>query len=307
MESNNEARKLKRAIIKEEFVAITGDYIEAIILNQFIYWSERVSDFDKFIEQENERARRHGMSESDLTHGWIYKTCAELSEETMLMLSDQSMRRHIQCLTEKGFISERTNPKYKWDRTKQYRVNVVEIAKALSEKGYTLDGYATCFHFPKIDVPISKMENGKLKNGNAIPETTTEFLDNTKVLSLSTEPVDVNKYSSQQIVDLYLEICKSLPKTKTLSTNRSKAIKARLRVYGIDAIKEVFQKAEASDFLKGKNSKNWSANLDWLMVDGNFAKVLDGKYDNDRMANYGKNNRQSQPDVDTSWAAGETL
>lgn len=139
MESNNEARKLKRAIIKEEFVAITGDYIEAIILNQFIILSEKANDFDKFIEQENERARRHDMPESDLTHGWIYKTCAELSEETMLMLSDQSMRRHIQCLTEKRFISERTNPKYKWDRTKQYRVNVVEIEKALNENGYSLE------------------------------------------------------------------------------------------------------------------------------------------------------------------------
>lgn len=282
--NKSEARKLKRAIIKEEFVAITGDYIEAIILNQFIYWSERVSDFDKFIEQENERAKRHGMAESDLTHGWIYKTCAELSEETMLLLSDQSMRRHIQCLTEMGFISERTNPKYKWDRTKQYRVNVVEIAKALNEKGYTLDGYATCFQFPKNDIPISKMENGMMKNGDAIPEITTEItsksIEDINISSLSTEPVDVEKYSPRQIVNLYHEICKSLPQTRTLSQNRAKAIKARLRTYGINEVQEVFKKAEASDFLKGKNDRNWTANLDWLMIDGNFAKVLDGKYDN---------------------------
>lgn len=282
--NKSEARKLKRAIIKEELVAITGDYIEAIILNQFIYWSERVSDFDKFIEQENERARRHGMTESDLTHGWIYKTCAELSEETMLLLSDQSMRRHIQCLTEMGFISERTNPKYKWDRTKQYRVNVVEIAKALNEKGYTLDGYATCFQFPKNDIPISKMENGTMKNGDAIPETTTEItsksIEDINISSLSTEPVDVEKYSPRQIVNLYHEICKSLPQTRTLSQNRAKAIKARLRTYGINEVQEVFKKAEASDFLKGKNDRNWTANFDWLMIDGNFAKVLDGKYDN---------------------------
>jgi hypothetical protein len=49
-------RKLKRVVIKEELVALTGDIIEAIILNQFLYWSERVEDFDKFIMEEKETA-----------------------------------------------------------------------------------------------------------------------------------------------------------------------------------------------------------------------------------------------------------
>lgn len=163
------------------------------------------------------------------------------------------------------------------------------------------------------DTAVKDTNNNSI-NINSINNNSVGLsIEDTKVSSLSTETVDVNEYSSQQIVDLYLEICKSLPKTRTLSTNRSKAIKARLRVYGIDAIKEVFQKAEASDFLKGKNSKNWSATFDWLMTDGNFAKVLDGKYDNDRMANYGNGGgntgyskqyteRTSEnPNVDCSW------
>lgn len=44
--------------------------------------------------------------------------------------------------------------------------------------------------------------------------------------------------------------------------------------------------AEESDFLKGKNDRNWSANFDWLIKDSNMAKVLDGNY---------KNNPQSRP------------
>lgn len=47
-----EVKKLKRAVIKEEFVTITKDFILAVILNQFIYWSDRVNDFDKMIEEE---------------------------------------------------------------------------------------------------------------------------------------------------------------------------------------------------------------------------------------------------------------
>jgi len=38
---------LKRIVIKEELVVLTGDYRKAILLNQFLYWSERVKDFDK--------------------------------------------------------------------------------------------------------------------------------------------------------------------------------------------------------------------------------------------------------------------
>ena len=43
--------KLKRAVIKEELIAITGNFIEAVILNQMIYWSERINDFDNFIRE----------------------------------------------------------------------------------------------------------------------------------------------------------------------------------------------------------------------------------------------------------------
>ena len=87
-----------------------------------------------------------------------------------------------------------------------------------------------------------------------------------------------NKYI--YIKDIYNEICVSFPRLTVLSDKRKKAIKARLNTYSVEQIKEVFVKAEASDFLKGKNNRNWSANFDWLIADGNFAKVLDGNYDN---------------------------
>ena len=171
--------KLKRAVIKEEYIAITGDFTKAVILNQFVYWSERISDFDYFIAQENERARKHGVEEQDYTFGWIYKSAEELSQETMLGLSVAGIRSHIKTLVEQGFLSERNNPKYKWDRTKQYRVNLVEIATALEKNGYSFDGYRT-------DVRFLENKNGKEENKNqcgenssAIPETTTDTTSET--------------------------------------------------------------------------------------------------------------------------------
>lgn len=88
------------------------------------------------------------------------------------------------------------------------------------------------------------------------------------------------KIDYQRIVDMYNDTCVSFPRLKSLSENRKKSIKARLKTYSYDDFKNLFEKAEASDFLKGKNNKDWSATFDWLIKDSNMAKVLDGNYDN---------------------------
>ncbi len=154
-----EYRKLRRAVVKEELVAITGDYLTAMILNQFLYWSERVKDFDKFTLEEQLRAERHGMViDMPLAHGWIYKKAEELSEEILTSSSIQTIRRHIARLIESGFLSERSNPLYKWDRTIQYRANLTAISEALQSKGYHLDGYSR--PLTGRNISTSKMEDG---------------------------------------------------------------------------------------------------------------------------------------------------
>lgn len=104
-------------------------------------------------------------------------------------------------------------------------------------------------------------------------------LDIDKEIDIDKEK-DIKRINYQEIVDMYHSICLSYPRIKSLSESRKKAIKARLKQYTIDDIREVFQKAEASDFMKGKNDTNWSANFDWMMKDANMAKILDGNYDN---------------------------
>lgn len=84
--------------------------------------------------------------------------------------------------------------------------------------------------------------------------------------------------SCQQIVDLFHSICKSYPKIRSLSDARKKAIKARLKTYTLQDFQNVFENAENSSFLKGKNDRNWSANFDWLIADKNMAKVLENAY-----------------------------
>ena len=90
----------------------------------------------------------------------------------------------------------------------------------------------------------------------------------------------IKKIDYNGIKDAYNNLCPSLPSIRTLSDARKKAIKARLNTYTVEYLHEAFKKAEASDFLKGKNESNWQADFDWILKDANLAKILDGKYDN---------------------------
>ena len=71
------------------------------------------------------------------------------------------------------------------------------------------------------------------------------------------------KIDYQKIVNMYNDICISFPKVTKLSETRKKSIKARLNSYNFDDFEKLFEKAQASDFLKGKNSRDWQANFDW--------------------------------------------
>lgn len=83
----------------------------------------------------------------------------------------------------------------------------------------------------------------------------------------------------QRIVELYNTTCNSYPAVRALSEQRKRAIKARMNSgYTEEDFKRLFEAAQESDFLKGRNNRNWQANFDWLIKDANMAKVLDGNY-----------------------------
>lgn len=193
--------KIKKAVIREDLLSITNDFRKAIILNQFIYWSERVSDADKFIEKENEIAKKNGEDERELFYGWIYKTAEELADEVMLGLSASQIRRHINDLVKSGYISKRNNPKYKWDRTLQYRVNLVNIAKALKKNGYPLSDYKINIpdEFSAIAHPCAinnaQMENQTCAHERAIPEITNiDYNTENTIIS----PTELNSFSKEK-------------------------------------------------------------------------------------------------------------
>ena len=126
--------------------------------------------------------------------------------------------------------------------------------------------------------------------------------------------LDKEKVTCEQVVDLYRSICVSYPKVISLSEARKRAIRARLKMYSMDDFRMLFEKAEASSFLKGANNRNWSANFDWMIKDANMAKVIDGNYDDGSWNKHtvkqpSGNNTAKQLDdfynMATEWAAQE--
>ena len=182
---------LKRAVIKEELVVLTGNFALATTLNQLLYWSKRVKDSDGLIAEELERISTNKVS--DFRHGWIYKSSEELSQEIMLG-SPSTVRRNLKELVNQKYVFERRNPnpRYKFDKTLQYRVNLVKIVEELNELGYRLEHFDN-FYNDRVkttesskqvlsepsnvqnDASMSITESSGNQGARAIPENTTEI------------------------------------------------------------------------------------------------------------------------------------
>lgn len=130
----------------------------------------------------------------------------------------------------------------------------------------------------KAAIMRRKRAQEKLSGNNVtalLPECYTEI---EKEKDKDIREREESRINYQEIIDLYHETCVSFPRVRTISESRKKAIKARLRTYTIEDFKKLFQTAEQSDFLKGKNGRDWSADFDWMIKDSNMAKILEGKY-----------------------------
>lgn len=139
--------------------------------------------------------------------------------------------------------------------------------------------------------PLLKKGN-KGKKGNNI-DTPSEYLVQS----------DVTPY--QKIVDLFNEICVSLPKVREITATRRRSINARWKAYkSLDKFRKLFEMVEESKFLRGV-SGTWHASFDWLMNESNATKVLEGNYVDREDVEKPKDEVSKQFDVISDWLAGK--
>lgn len=158
------------------------------------------------------------------------------------------------------------------------------------EKHQSLDKLAEAKEKNRLRVAAHRERQKALASGNDYGNVTPITSNATEEekeedIEIDIEKEDKKKIDYQLIADMYNKTCVSLPRITVLSEGRKKAIKARLKKYSIEQFELLFKKTEESEFLKGANDRNWTATFDWLMKDANFAKVLDGNYDNKSVTN----------------------
>lgn len=69
----------------------------------------------------------------------------------------------------------------------------------------------------------------------------------------------------------------------SMTPNRKKVVKARIKQYGKDGVMEVFRLVLQSPFLNGDNDRGWKANFDWIFKQENFTKIMEGNYNGKRI------------------------
>lgn len=158
--------------------------------------------------------------------------------------------------------------------------------KAVANKDLVRQVFRHLRKYDDLNETVSKIVSIYLKNDNENDYENENDNDNDDSYpesyhDSSNPPADVRKsYDYEGVRELYNTICKSFPKCTKLSDARKKAIRGRFSAgYSMEDFRNLFEKAEKSDFLTGRSS-SWSASFDWLIKDANMAKVLDGNYDN---------------------------
>lgn len=187
-----------------------------------------------------------------------------------------------------GFSQDRESSftgslQYLMDFTNSSKNTVLKALRELTEKRYVLktenttNGVRFCTY--KVNEPVVQ----KLNRGGSKIEP--EVVQNLNRGGSETEPnKEYNnkslKYKEivKEVIDLYHTICVSYPKVKVVSAKREKEILAMTEAYSMEDIRTVFENAESSSFMKGKNDRGWSAKFDWMMIENNFVKILEGNY-----------------------------
>ena len=198
----------------------------------------------------------------DIPRGSFATSLQSLSLETGLTIRE--VRTALKHLKTTGEVTINRQAKFSVLSIKNY--DRYQTSDTLSDTEVTQERH-------RSDIEVTTIEEGK--KGRREEEKKSSFSDE-KLSESSSGEKDV----FITIRELYNSVCGSYPRLMKMSDRRKKAINARLRDgYTVEDFRRLFEKAEASAFLRGEKGRDWHATFDWLITDTNMPKVLEGNYD----------------------------
>jgi hypothetical protein len=112
----------------------------------------------------------------------------------------------------------------------------------------------------------------------------------------------------RKVIDAYHKAIAGtrLPEVKSLPDSRKRAIAARIRENGLEAVIAAFEWIPRSALLRGeKGREGWpGATIDWIMGPRNFAKVIEGNYEDHEAIETPEARRKAAIDRMTSGKTG---
>lgn len=193
-----------------------------------------------------------------------------LADLPILNISNRSLINYLNKLKDFGLLAVKTVHNDSLRGSKSYY--------ALTEKCEELR-YDQVQNFAVSQRPSAKNCSSDIRETNNTSNNTN--IQQTLFNNKDKEVLEVRKKErGQWFVDTYNSICKSLPKCQRLNAKRSKSISRVLKNYSEEEILEVFNNLENSDFCTGKNESGWKADIDFLLKEDKFDRILEGRYNN---------------------------
>ena len=138
---------------------------------------------------------------------------------------------------------------------------------------YTVPGFLAICRSGQDHSP--KRANGNAQEGEPIPES---------YQGRNQEPTPpMVPHEIESAFSAYNEMAQrsGLPKAQRLTESRRKKLRRRLAdAGGIEGWQAACEKVGASRFCCGQNDRGWVADLDFMLQESSFTKLMEGKYDN---------------------------